>query len=104
MKQKVLLSNQKWIAEEVNWSILHCKDCWKCLKGQRKTTGYEFLKETTKRRRIQKYKLLNVLLYNWHGAIVYPDRPTLEKEAMEIKRRSSWLNYPAEDWKARKNA
>ena len=45
----------------------------------------DFLTETNKRRLIGKHQLLNDVLYNRYGIIIYPDGPVLQKEAMEIK-------------------
>ena len=51
----------------------------------------KFFKESYKKHRHEKYRVINEILYKWYGkctsANVCPDGPFLQKEAMEITKR-----------------
>ena len=59
--------------------------------GKNLRKDFEFFKGNYKKRRYEKYRVINEILYNWCGkctsANVFPDGLLLQEEAMEIKRR-----------------
>ena len=81
-------------------------DCWKIAgnfsvgktavlnileDGRNLRKDFKFFKGNYQKRRHIKYHVINEILYNWYGKCtsgnIYPEKPLLQDEAMEIKRR-----------------